>query len=464
MRLEPFADILSRATGLDPASIGEGGLARAVAAAMARAGATDPGAYLHLLSTSPEALRDLVGETLVPETWFFRDREPFRCLGERLRALARRGTAPRILSAPCATGEEAYSIAITCLEAGLPPGGFRLTAVDVSAEALAVAARGQYGRNSFREKMPDPSRHFIRQGGGDRPVVWAVKPEIAATVDFVQANIVSEGFLRHEKPFDIIFSRNLLIYLNKDARSRLMANIGRLLAPGGLLFVGHAEILCFLSEGYQAVPHPRAFACHRETARRKALAASPRPHPAASAASTAPAAPSTPGAPGVPATPGAPRTPPPQAGRPSPAGIPAWGRKAAGKAPAPAPALAPEDVARAPGGMQTPAHPGREDDLDMARRLADRGELAEAAALCRRHLETGRPCAEAYYLLGLVKAAEHRVQEAKDLFQKALYLEPAHAACLRHLALIHEQIGDAAKAALYRQRLGRLSETGGLQA
>jgi len=367
MRLEPFADILSRATGLDPASIGEGGLARAVAAAMARAGATDPGAYLHLLSTSSEALRDLVGETLVPETWFFRDREPFRCLGERLRALARRGTAPRILSAPCATGEEAYSIAITCLEAGLPPGGFRLTAVDVSAEALAVAARGQYGRNSFREKMPDPSRHFIRQGGGDRPVVWAVKPEIAATVDFVQANIVSEGFLRHEKPFDIIFSRNLLIYLNKDARSRLMANIGRLLAPGGLLFVGHAEILCFLSEGYQAVPHPGAFACHRETARRKALAASPRPHPAASAATAVTTASDEPG------TPGAPRTPPPQAGRPSPAGIPAWGRKAAGKAPAPAPALALATSSGAPGVMQTPAHPGRADDLDMARGAAVRG-------------------------------------------------------------------------------------------
>lgn len=440
MRLEPFADILSRAIGLDPASIGKGGLARAVSAAMARAGATDPGAYLQLLSTSPEALRDLVRETLVPETWFFRDREPFRCLGERLRALARRGTAPRILSAPCATGEEAYSIAITCLEAGLPPGGFQLTAVDVSDETLAVAARGQYGRNSFREDIPGVSRHFILQDGDERPAVWTVRPEIAATVDFVQANIVSEGFLRHEKPFDIIFSRNFLIYLNMEARKRLMANIGRLLAPEGLLFVGHSEILCFMSEGYQAVPHPRSFACCRESARMKTMAASLRPAPAAPAPTAALYAPAAQGAQG------------------------AQGAARGKNVPGNAPPRSLADVSKAPAVARTPGRPGGEDLLDMAGRLADRGELAEAAALCRRHLEIDRPSAEAYYLLGLVEAAEHRVQEARTLFQKALYLEPAHAACLRHLALIHEQIGDAARADLYRQRLRRLSETGGLEA
>ncbi|MDQ7831659.1 MAG: CheR family methyltransferase [Desulfovibrionaceae bacterium] len=440
MRLEPFADLLSEAIGLDPAALGERGLSRAVTAAMSRAGTADPGAYLRLLSASPQAKGDLIREAVVPETWFFRDREPFWLLRERLRTLKRRGTTPRLLSAPCATGEEAYSLAITCLEAGLPPGGFHLTAVDVSPESLAVAARGRYGRNSFREDMPEADRHFIRQGDDERTAVWAVRPEVAATVDFLQANIVSERFLCNEKPFDIIFSRNFLIYLNKEARKRLMANIGRLLAPDGILFVGHSEILSFLSEGYQAVRHPRAFACCRETARPHVPAAPPRPESAA------------PAAPGVTRT----RTPP-RAARPSPSGIPACGQRA----PDHAPPRSPADVSTAPAASRTPGRAGGENPLEMARRLADHGELAEAAAVCRRCLEADRHNAEAYFLLGLVGAAEHRVQEARALFQKALYLEPGHAACLTHLALIHEQLGDAARADIYRQRLRRLSETGG---
>ncbi|MEF3697461.1 hypothetical protein, partial [Desulfolutivibrio sp.] len=70
MRLEPFADILAQAIGLDPASLGERGLRRAVEAAMSRVGLADPEDYARLLAASPEALDDLVRETVVPETWF----------------------------------------------------------------------------------------------------------------------------------------------------------------------------------------------------------------------------------------------------------------------------------------------------------------------------------------------------------------------------------------------------------
>ncbi|NMC49059.1 MAG: methyltransferase domain-containing protein, partial [Desulfovibrio sp.] len=300
-----------------------------------------------------------------------------------------------------------------------------IAAVDVSAESLAVAARGRYGRNSFREDMAEAARHFTRRDDDEHSAVWTVRPEVAAAVTFVQANIVGEGFLVHEKPFDIIFSRNLLIYLNHDARKRLLANIRRLLVPDGLLFVGHSEMLSFLPEGFQPVSHSRAFACTRAD-----------PGPAA-----------------------------PVAASPTRTAIRLRGGKtppAADRAAAPrtlprslADVFAPRSASR------TTAGRGGEDDLGLAWRLADRGELAEAAALCRRHLETHRRSAEAYYLLGLVGAAERRVEEARAFFQKALYLEPDHAASLTHLALIHEQLGDAARAALYRQRLRRLSETGG---
>jgi chemotaxis protein methyltransferase WspC len=420
MRLDPIADMLADAIGLDAASLGERGLLRAVDTAMSRAGLADMADYARLLAASPEALADLVQETVVPETWFFRDREPFRCLQERLQTLKARGKRPRILSAPCATGEEAYSIAITCRKAGLAPGGFYLAAVDISAEALAVARRGIYGRNSFRDDLTDAERHFIRQGDG-KAAVMAVRPEIAATVDFVQDNIVGAGFLANEKPFDVIFSRNLLIYLNKQARSRLVANVGRLLAPDGMVFVGHAEVPSFLSAGFEAVPHPRAFACRRGVAAAPTAAALTPPK---AASPTAPRAAS----PGLAAMPSSPAR-----------------DVSDGLRPGPRPPAA--------------ASPGGENPLVAARRLADRGELAQAAALCRRRLETGPPSAEAYYLLGLVGAAGQRMEEAKSFFQKALYLDPGHAAALTHLALIHEQLGDASRASLCRQRLRRLSET-----
>ncbi|NDY55234.1 hypothetical protein G3N56_00550 [Desulfovibrio sulfodismutans] len=438
MRLEPFADILAKAIGLDPASLGERGLRRAVETAMSRTGLSDPQGYARLLASSPEALDDLVRETVVPETWFFRDGEPFRCLGERLRTFARRGISPRILCAPCATGEEAYSLAITCLESGLPPGGFHLAAVDINAEALAVAARGEYGRNSFRDDLGDAARHFVRRDGDGRSAVMAVRPEIAATVTFLRDNIVGAGFLSKDKPFDIIFSRNLLIYLNPEARGRLLANIGRLLAPDGLLFVGHSEVPCFLSAGYRPVPHPRAFACRRDIPETPGSAAVQPAQPAApaSAAASRPPAPATCGAAGL-------------------ARIPARNpARAADGGPRPQ-----ADGARPTPPARTTAGSGRDDSLDAARRLADQGELAQAAALCRRRLETDGRCAEAYYLLGLVEAAKQQVEAAKSLFQKALYLDPAHAASLTQLALIHEALGDEPRADLYRKRLRRLSET-----
>lgn len=436
MHLEPIARLLADAIGLDPASLGERGLARAVETGMARAGVADPDDYARLLAANPGALDDLVREVVVPETWFFRDSEPFACLRERLGKLSRRGKRPRILSAPCATGEEAYSIAITCLEAGLAPGGFHLTAVDISADSLAVAARAQYGHNSFRGDLNGAQRHFISQGEG-RARIMTVRPEIAATVAFSRQNIVDEQFLATEKPFDVIFSRNLLIYLDQKARKRLVANIGRLLAPDGLLFTGHSEIQSFLAAGYRCVSHARAFACHRETPR-----AAPPGTPAGTAVFPAPST-AAPG-PGMPSRSPARTAVQAEPGTPAPPARPVH----ASSAPIlPAP-VAPPQAARG------------EDDLDAARRLADRGELAKAAELCRRHLAAHHGSAEAYYLLGLVDAAEHRVEEAKSLFQKALYLEPEHAGSLAHLALIHDQQGDAARAGLVRQRLRRLSEPG----
>jgi chemotaxis protein methyltransferase WspC len=211
---------------------------------------------------SPTALEQAAEILAVPETWFFRDGEPFVCLAR----FAARGPRPlRVLSVPCATGEEPYSIAIALLEAGLAPGEFTIDAVDISAHAIAVARCAVYGKSSFRHPMPGLiEKHFDPVERGYR-----LHDEVAAQVRFRQANLL-EG-LAPALPYHAIYCRNLLIYLHQEARQKVVAILRGLLAADGVLFAGHSEITLFLEAGFRKVEHPRSFAC------RAVAATSPAP-------------------------------------------------------------------------------------------------------------------------------------------------------------------------------------------
>ena len=111
--------------------------------------------YYQLLLRSPAEWDELVESVVVAETWFFRDREPFAALVSLLLEEwlpARPARPARLLSLPCSSGEEPYSMAMALLDAGVAPELFEITAVDISHRALAHARRGVYGRNSFRDK------------------------------------------------------------------------------------------------------------------------------------------------------------------------------------------------------------------------------------------------------------------------------------------------------------------------
>ncbi len=97
-------------------------------------------------------------------------------------------------------------------------------------------------------------------------------------------------------------------------------------------------------------------------------------------------------------------------------------------------------------------------DLDSARRLADRGQLQEAAKLCETYLSQNRTNADAYVLLGQVYQATGDRQQAEQSFQKATYLKPDHYEGLIHLALLKEERGDAVGAAMIRRRIQRIEK------
>jgi chemotaxis protein methyltransferase CheR len=203
------------------------------------------------------ALRDAVVEAITTgETAFFRDGHPFDAFRRHvLPDLASRGRRVRLWCAAAATGQEAYSVAMTVAEfaeagrgRGAGEGTFSVLATDVSARALAVARAGEYTRQEVARGLSAAqlARHF--ESRGER---WAVRPSVRRLVEFRRANLVQP--FAGLGTFDAIFCRNVLIYFDDDTRRRVCAQLHAALAEGGWLLLGSAENLYGIAEGFDSV-------------------------------------------------------------------------------------------------------------------------------------------------------------------------------------------------------------------
>jgi chemotaxis protein methyltransferase WspC len=410
--------ILSREIGLCASSIGSSAVQSAIKARMTAAGISALDEYANRLHTDNLERRALVEEIVVSETWFFRDEDMFKTLIRHVSGtwrLLHPDAKLRVLSMPCATGEEPYSVAIALMQSGVPNTRFEIDALDVSARAVELAERGVYGKNSFRGiDSPERRRYFEETPEGLRVTSAARSP-----VRFAQGNILElrARFPRHH--FDIVLCRNLLIYLEREARTRALENLHYWLAEDGVLFSGHAEALESMDARFQRLDGALHFAYAKRL---------------------------TP-----PSRTGTPRTGPTRVsgigGQRSASNVITQRLNAdTGRLRAPPP----EPVA-------APAPPS----LDAATRLADRGDIAAATALCERHLSEVGASADAYHLLGVLKQAAADDARARECFDKAVYLDPGHYESLLRLALLHEKRGEPAQAANYRRRAERAAAQGG---
>lgn len=396
--------LLRKGIGLDAASIGSSLIERTVRLRMKLHGLKSTTDYRQMLHDSPEEFNELIEAVVVTETWFFRDREPFNAftaiaVGEWL---PKHTEEPmRILSVPCSSGEEPYSLAMCLLDAGVPQECFQIDAVDISQNALARATRAIYGKNSFRGlDISFRDRHFAEVKEG-----YALNAIVRQQVNFQRDNVLDDGFLANSVAYDFIFCRNLLIYFDRATQVLALAKLHRLLAPDGMLFVGPAELPLVAESGFTSANLPHAFACRKASG--TTTPAQPRPRKKQRPLIS----------------------PKPVAPPNSSNGF------------TPAPTTASRGVHHAA-------------SLRLARRLADSGQLEEAAALCQAHLTQHQDCAEAYYLLGLVKdATDH--PDAMELYRKALYLDPNHYETLVHAALWLEKNGDATTAQTFKRRAER---------
>jgi chemotaxis protein methyltransferase WspC len=234
-----------------------------------------------------ESLVDLV---VVPESWMFRDPDVFetalRFVQRRL--LSHPGRQLRLLSLPCAGGEEPYSMAMALARAGIEPGMCRIDAVDLSRAALERARLGRYTRNAFRGADLAFRDRWFRRDGDE----YVIDDALRRYVVFSQGNLLAQP-PGDAGRYDLVFCRNLLIYFDEAGRAAAVAAIHALLLEDGLLLSGFAEAPVFCRAGFAPQSLRSTYALQKQAL--AALHRRPRPAPARApaAASVQAVAPST---------------------------------------------------------------------------------------------------------------------------------------------------------------------------
>lgn len=421
MNLEPYIALLKDCIGLDAPSIGNGTIERAVRERAAAMAGGDFDRYWTMLQSSTEERSELIEAVVVPETWFFRDRGAFIALAALATDWLRRESASsvlKVLSIPCSTGEEPYSITMALLDAGLPAARFTVDAVDVSARALLAAGAAVYRKNSFRgQDLAFRDRYFERTPEGYR-----LLSDVQRNVRFIHGNVLAPPAPVADRTYDAVFCRNLLIYFDRPTQDRAVESLSRRLSATGALFVGPSETALMMSHQFMPAPWPGSFAFHRL----REAPVLPRARPV---------------------------TPP------------APSRRRSTRAPTPAMGRLPfsSQITGTPAAAAVDKRSAVQKDsglLDHAETLANQGNLTAARSACEEFLRSNPTSARAFYLLGLIDDSAGDSDSAVRLYRRVLYLEPDHHEALVHLAILLDQNGDAAAAQRLFERARRAAARG----
>jgi chemotaxis protein methyltransferase WspC len=405
--------------GLDLRVLGSGSLEDAVGVRSRELGLAHRGEYAARWAADAAEREALLDRLLVGETWFFREWPAFEALAAWVTPRAGDFTARaplRVLTLPCATGEEAWSIAAVLHEAGLDARRVTIDAMDISPSAIQTALEGLYPQRKLRSQPLERWAGLLCPEEGAR---LRVDPRLRGMVHFTEANAMNADFLLKRDPYHAIFCRNMLIYMSEEARRHICGTLARCLRPGGLLFVGHAEIPP-AGLGLIRTPFDGAFAWTHQ------------PTPGL----TPPANPVKPAMPPV---------------------------KPVAKPTAPRPGMARIEAPRLPNAVDAapvritadsssaPSAPGP--NLAPLRELANLGRYAEALKLLDTTEASQSLDPDLHALAGVVLSAMGQAGEAENRLRRALFLRPNHPECLAHLALLLEKKGDVAEAARLRTRL-----------
>ncbi len=425
MKKNIIESLLNEKIGLDTEAIGKQVIEKAVGRRMAQCGSSNLEAYTKTLLDSNDEWKHLIEMVVVPETWFFRNRKVFDYLAGFVKNAwlpENRARRIKVLSIPCSTGEEPYSIAMSFMDEGIHKDRFKIAGVDISEKALEIAEAGFYGKGSFRGKdLAYRDRYFQPQNDG-----YQLAKSVIETVRLKAGNIMEKRFVT-DAPYDIIFCRNLMIYMSPEARNQTLETMSRLLTDKGLFFCGHAERQTAVEWGFEAVNESGVFAC-RKRCRESG---------------------------GKPASVDA-------AGSEIKRQVPLKEIKAI-----PRLSLSVDDLFKKSTEGKNLSNsatslPTPEKAFDLfleARKMADQGQLPKALEICEVFLGENPVHAEAHFLMGLIYEALHDEAKAEAFFNRAIYLDPEHAEALNHMAFIELERGNNSGAERLRRRAQRISDS-----
>ncbi|MXR35478.1 CheR family methyltransferase [Craterilacuibacter sinensis] len=202
--------------------------------------------YLNLVESSAGRgeFEQFVNALTTNLTFFFREEHHFPLLASHLKQSGHNEIS--IWCAASSTGEEAYSIAITVLEAlsGNTRPAISILATDLDTSVLETARRGIYAADKIA-RLPAgmAAKYFDKLADGQ----YQAKAQLRNMISFQRLNLIDNSWPIH-KTFDAIFCRNVMIYFDRDTQARILKRFSPLLKADGLLFVGHSENFYFAAD------------------------------------------------------------------------------------------------------------------------------------------------------------------------------------------------------------------------
>jgi two-component system CheB/CheR fusion protein len=252
-------------------------LIRRVRRRMAEVGIESTVEYQDFLEVHPEEFTPLFNTVLINVTSFFRDRPSWEQLKDRLlpELVAAAGPTIRVWSAGCASGQEAYSLAILLAET-LGAEDFRqrvkIYGTDVDEEALAQARAATFTEREMTGLTPSQVEEYFTPEGGR----YAFRKDLRRSVIFGRNDLVQDAPISH---IDLLLCRNTLMYFNAETQSRILGRLHFALNPEGLLFLGKAEMLLSHGQLFSPLDMGRRFFRRRETRPPAARRVVPAPAP-----------------------------------------------------------------------------------------------------------------------------------------------------------------------------------------
>jgi chemotaxis methyl-accepting protein methylase len=237
MSLARLTDHLEKHTGIDMARAGLGrALERYLDKRIPELGLASRDAYVDILHGNAEELGLLIDVVTVPHSWFFRDIEQWRAVELLLDRAARRHPIVRVWVPGCATGEDAYTMALIAQRRGFP---VQITASDINKGVLLRARRGLYNAWAVRDVPADYAKYFHPHG--DRH--FELDEGLRRTVTFTPHNLVEAPLAPRDGAWDLVLCRNVFIYILRAHAISTLRRLGQTLRPGGSLMLGASDLV-----------------------------------------------------------------------------------------------------------------------------------------------------------------------------------------------------------------------------